>query len=139
MDKNNLNQLQGMLQEINHYKKMIKATSCPYKKMHFINKIAYKVTKILDSMNVEKIMNREEAQPLRKFTIEELSKYDGSMGKPAYVAVNGVVYDVSRSSVWGGGTHFGLYAGKDLSEEFKGCHGDKIEILKSLPVVGNIK
>lgn len=74
----------------------------------------------------------------REFTLEELAVYDGSSGKNAYVAVNGVVYDVSNEAVWGGGTHFGLTAGKDVSEEFKDCHGEN-EILNTLPKVGIIK
>ncbi|WP_426349011.1 cytochrome b5 domain-containing protein [Alloiococcus sp. CFN-8] len=74
----------------------------------------------------------------RVFTLEELGKYDGSGGNPAYVAVNGVVYDMSREATWGGGTHFGLYAGKDLTSEFQGCHG-MAAILMKLPKVGIIK
>lgn len=33
---------------------------------------------------------------LKKFTVEELEEYNGN-GKPAYVAFNGKVYDVSQS------------------------------------------
>lgn len=72
----------------------------------------------------------------RVFTADELSQYDGSNDKPAYVAVNGVVYDVSIEKTWGGGTHFSLYAGKDLTNSFVGCHGGRIEVLKNLPIVG---
>ena len=75
----------------------------------------------------------------KQFTIEELKKYDGSNGKPAYVAVNGIVYDVSFESTWGGGTHFGLYSGKDLSNEFLGCHKGIKEVLNKLPKIGTIK
>ncbi len=75
----------------------------------------------------------------KEFTLEELKKYDGSNGKPAYVAVNGIVYDVSSEATWGGGTHFGLYSGKDLSSEFLGCHKGMIEILNKLFRVGTIK
>lgn len=74
----------------------------------------------------------------REFSLKELANYDGSGGKSAYVAVNGVVYDVSNVAAWGGGTHFGLIAGKDLSEKFKECHGEN-EILNKLPKVGIIK
>ena len=37
-----------------------------------------------------------------QFTVDELAQYDGSAGKPAYVAVSGIVYDVSVQSTWGG-------------------------------------
>lgn len=73
---------------------------------------------------------------LRQFTIEELSQYDGSNGRPAYVAVNGIVYDVSLEATWGGGTHFGMYSGHDLTAQFNGCHGGRIEILEKLPQIG---
>lgn len=73
----------------------------------------------------------------REFTLGELSTYDGAQGRPAYVAVNGIVYDVSLEATWGGGTHFGLTAGKDLTEQFKGCHGESI--LEKLPKVGILK
>jgi predicted heme/steroid binding protein len=71
----------------------------------------------------------------KQFTIDELAQYDGSAGKPAYVSVNGIVYDVSVQGAWGGGTHFGLYAGKDLSAQFQACH-DSDTILAMLPKVG---
>lgn len=73
----------------------------------------------------------------REFTLSELAQFDGAMGKPAYVAVNGIVYDVSSISNWSGGTHQGLTAGKDLSSQFKGCHGDNR--LAKLPKVGVLK
>ncbi|HEX9025309.1 MAG TPA: cytochrome b5 domain-containing protein [Clostridium sp.] len=73
----------------------------------------------------------------KEFTLEELSQYDGSSGKPAYVAIEGIVYDLSKVSAWAGGTHFGLTAGEDLTEQFNSCHG-MIKILKNIPKVGII-
>lgn len=74
----------------------------------------------------------------KEFTLEELAQYDGSNGKPAYVAIDGVVYDLSKVSAWAGGKHFGgNIAGKDLTAQFKSCHG--ISTLKKLPQVGVIK
>ena len=74
----------------------------------------------------------------RQFTLEELTQFDGSGDKPAYVAVDGIVYDISVNGAWGGGTHFGLYAGKDLTAQFGGCHGGSA-ILEKLPKVGVLK
>ncbi|WP_326521342.1 cytochrome b5 domain-containing protein [Faecalispora anaeroviscerum] len=48
--------------------------------------------------------------------------YHGKNGIPAYVAVNGIVYDVTNSAAWRVATHFGLSAGKDLTTEFNSCH-----------------
>jgi predicted heme/steroid binding protein len=75
---------------------------------------------------------------LGEFTLSELAYNDGSMGKSAYVAVNGIVYDVSNEAAWGGASHFGLIAGKDLTSQFKGCHGSE-SILAKLPKVGILK
>jgi predicted heme/steroid binding protein len=77
-----------------------------------------------------------ETEPPRIITLEELAAADGSGGKKAYVAVNGNVYDVSLASRWGGGTHFGLYAGHDLTNEFIACHNAMFEILRILPIIG---
>jgi predicted heme/steroid binding protein len=52
----------------------------------------------------------------RIFTISDLSKYDGQNGNPAYVAVDGIVYDLS--SVFKNGVHFGHTAGQDLTNDF---------------------
>ncbi|MGB8452135.1 MAG: cytochrome b5 domain-containing protein [Anaerocolumna sp.] len=72
----------------------------------------------------------------RVFTLEELKSYNGEEGQAAFVAVNGVVYDVSQHIGWAGGTHFGLYAGNDLTGEFTACHGGLTAIIEQLPVVG---
>jgi predicted heme/steroid binding protein len=71
------------------------------------------------------------------FTLEELKQYDGTNGNPAYVAVDGVVYDVSDKALWSGGTHKGNTAGQDLSEAIlKSPHGKAK--LEELPVVGTL-
>ncbi len=77
-----------------------------------------------------------EEQEQRSFTVEELAEYDGTDGKPAYVAVKGNVYDVSDVVRWAGGRHFGLQAGKDLSGPFMGCHQGIMDRLNKLPKVG---
>ena len=71
----------------------------------------------------------------KQFTLEELSLYDGSNGKPAYVAVEGTVYDLSKVEAWAGGKHFDLTAGKDLTKEFNSHHG-VIKKLSRIPKVG---
>jgi predicted heme/steroid binding protein len=73
------------------------------------------------------------------FTLDELKKYDGKNGNPAYVAVNGIVYDVSKSSRWKGGSHEDCSnAGKDLSDVINSSPHGSI-ILKRMPVVGTFK
>lgn len=82
-------------------------------------------------------MPQEPLNTERIFTASELSEYNGTQGKPAYVAVNGKVYDVSDKAAWAGGTHFaGLRAGNDLTGQFMSCHRGMGAMLEQLPVVG---
>lgn len=37
----------------------------------------------------------------KTFTTEELAAFNGQNGNPAYIAVDGVVYDVTKVSTWG--------------------------------------
>ncbi|HEX3023310.1 MAG TPA: cytochrome b5 domain-containing protein [Lachnospiraceae bacterium] len=75
----------------------------------------------------------------RVFTIEELAQFDGSNGKPAYVAIQGIVYDVNLEPTWGGGTHFSLFAGKDLTDFYLGCHQGNLNAVRKLPIVGRLQ
>ncbi|RDU22537.1 cytochrome b5 domain-containing protein [Anaerosacchariphilus polymeriproducens] len=72
----------------------------------------------------------------KQFTKEELAQYNGKNGNPPYIAVNGIVYDLSSIPIWEGGSHFGLEAGKDLTDEFNQCHYGRQDILQKLPQVG---
>jgi len=58
----------------------------------------------------------ENAWKTRVFTAAELKKCDGKDGAPAYVAVDGIVYDMSKSKAWKDGRHVKMHhAGADLS------------------------
>jgi predicted heme/steroid binding protein len=73
---------------------------------------------------------------LKKFTPDELKQYDGKDGRPAYVAFNGKVYDVTESFMWADGDHQGQHvAGKDLTSEMSMApHGE--EMLERVKLVG---
>jgi predicted heme/steroid binding protein len=71
------------------------------------------------------------------FTSQDLSGFDGMNGNPAYVAINGIVYDVTDNAAWAAATHFGLRAGNDLTGEFASCHAGQ-PILSKLKVVGRL-
>ncbi len=70
-------------------------------------------------------------------TLQELAKYDGKNGNKAYIAVDGIIYDVSSSFAWQQGEHAGIKAGSDLSQAIiKAPHGKSK--LSQLPVVGKL-
>ena len=66
------------------------------------------------------------------FTAKELLKFDGKGGRAAYVAVDGIVYDLSP--VFQGGLHAGYEAGRDQSEAFHSQHYS--EVLKQFKIMG---
>ena len=70
-------------------------------------------------------------------TKTELAKYDGQNGQPAYVAIDGTIYDVSNVGPWQGGKHHGNVAGQDLSQAIlKSPHLKSV--LPKLPVIGKL-
>jgi predicted heme/steroid binding protein len=73
---------------------------------------------------------------VRRFTAEELARYDGQDGRPAYIACNGKVYDVTGSFLWKGGRHQVLHdAGQALTAELAAApHGD--DLLSRCPLIG---
>ncbi|MBS6887335.1 MAG: hypothetical protein KH200_05405 [Clostridium sp.] len=86
--------------------------------------------------------NNEEVTGYRsgkEFTLEELEGFDGKNGNSAYVAVDGTIYDVTESSFWRSGNHFGVQAGKDLTEQFYSCHSNNLESMRGIKVVGILK
>lgn len=72
------------------------------------------------------------------FTLDELKQYNGKDGKPAYVAVDGIVYDVSASDKWKNGDHNGFEAGNDLTDEIKNVSPHGVKMLGRVPVVGKL-
>ncbi len=76
---------------------------------------------------------------MKKFTRAKLALYNGENGKPAYVAYQGKVYDVSGSSLWKDGEHQVLHkAGADLTAALEQApHG--AAFLKRFPVVGVLR
>ena len=57
-------------------------------------------------------------QNANEYTAEKLSAFTGKNGQPAYIAVDGVVYDVTALPLWANGDHHGMVAGMDLTALF---------------------
>ena len=74
----------------------------------------------------------------KKVTKQELGENNGKNGKPAYIAYQGKVYEVTDSSFWMDGNHMGMHdAGKDLTEELEMApHRD--ENFKKVKFVGDL-
>lgn len=73
---------------------------------------------------------------MKTFSEAELAAYDGTNGKPIYIAYKGKVYDVTESKMWGGGRHMNRHnAGQDLSTDIQAApHED--DVLERYPQVG---
>lgn len=75
---------------------------------------------------------------MKEFTRADLKQNNGQHGRPAYVAIDGVVYDVTNSNHWTNGKHHGFEAGHELSKEIlQSPHGK--DILKRINKVGILK
>ena len=71
-------------------------------------------------------------------TAAQLVAFDGKEGRPAYIAYQGVVYDVTASKLWLQGTHMARHqAGADLTEVLAQAPHDE-EKVSSMPKVGKL-
>ncbi len=80
----------------------------------------------------------QEPEELLELTLEELKQFDGQDGNPAYVVVDGVVYDVTDSDRWRGGVHNSHEAGQDLTQEINNVSPHGTRVLERMPIVGKI-
>ncbi len=71
----------------------------------------------------------------RIFTLQELTRHDGNNGNPAYIAIKGIVYDITKVQLLKDGRHHDVTAGNDVSDLF--VH--KQAILNRLQVVGKLE
>lgn len=75
---------------------------------------------------------------MKEFTKEELARYNGRNGLPAYTAYRGKVYDVTGSFLWKDGSHQVLHkAGADLTDALEQAPHDE-DVLEKFPVVGTL-
>jgi pantoate--beta-alanine ligase len=87
-------------------------------------------TRLIDNIILEPF-------PVR-FTRQEIGRYNGRDGAPAFVAYEGKVYDVTSSFLWRDGKHREHVAGADLTQELKTApHGP--EWLQKFPVIGTLE
>jgi len=76
---------------------------------------------------------------MQEFDSDELQKYDGTNGKPIYVAYKDKVYDVTKSKLWRAGSHMKRHqAGRDLTADIQGAPHEP-DVLERYPEVGTLK
>jgi len=78
--------------------------------------------------------NTNTSTQVKTFTLTELAKYNGQSGNPAYVAVDGNVYDLT--AVFANGIHYSHFAGKELTSAFYVKHAKSA--LSKYPTVGTL-
>jgi predicted heme/steroid binding protein len=78
-------------------------------------------------------------EKLKPFTVEELHNFDGTGGKPIYIAYQGKVYDLSKSALFQGEKRMRCHiAGKDLTKDMDVApHGE--DLIFKFPLVGRLK
>lgn len=91
----------------------------------------------------EEVVVEEPDDSVMSFTLAELAEFDGKDGSPAYVAVDGTVYDVTGSSQWPEGDHtpcdLDAVAGKDLSNVLEEAPARMRALIEAMPVVGTLQ
>ncbi len=71
-------------------------------------------------------------------SLDGLSQFDGKDGRPAYVAYNGIIYNVTKSRLWKNGSHVIKHAaGNDLTDILKTAPHGEDKIL-AMPQVGKL-
>jgi len=73
-----------------------------------------------------------------ELTLEQLKQYNGTKGNPIYIAVDGVIYDVTNVRQWKSGSHEGYSGGKDLTDAIMGKSPHGTSVLDGVPVVGKL-
>lgn len=100
-----------------------------------INKVAL----LAEPYEEEVIKDKEDnfnKEELNIIPLEELSKNNGEKGSLYYIAIEGIVYDISNLPLVNILKNMGLSLGKDLTEEFKNKYrGDK-KILEGAKKIG---
>lgn len=82
----------------------------------------------------------DEVEETPVFRIRTLETHNGKEGNRAYIAVDGVVHDVTDMPKWANGEHFGgLVAGYDLTDAIKNRSPHGLRVLEGLPVVGALE
>lgn len=70
------------------------------------------------------------------YTKNKLKVFNGRYGMPSYIAIDGLVYDVSSDPEWGDGEFYKFEAGRDMTFELKRMMPFEYEKFKQYEIVG---
>ncbi|GCC50841.1 cytochrome b5 [Chryseotalea sanaruensis] len=77
-------------------------------------------------------------QELPEYTKSQLALRNGQDKPAIWVALNGLIYDVTISRLWRNGKHYEHWAGQDLTDELKDApHTEKV--FEKFVVIGKLK
>ncbi len=75
---------------------------------------------------------------LPSYTKSQLALRNGQDKPQIWVALHGLIYDVTESRLWRNGKHYEHWAGQDLTDELKDApHTEKV--FEKFKVVGSLK
>lgn len=75
---------------------------------------------------------------LPEFTKSQLALRNGQDKPQIWVALHGLVYDVTESKLWRNGKHYEHWAGQDLTDELKDApHTEKV--FEKFKAIGRLK
>lgn len=75
---------------------------------------------------------------VREFTKSQLALRNGQDKPEIWVALRGMIYDVSESRLWRKGMHYEHWAGQDLTDELKDAPHTEA-VFEKFKVVGVLK
>jgi predicted heme/steroid binding protein len=95
--------------------------------------------RIIDTTKTASASQTTTSEPvyLPIFTLPELSAYTGAQGTTAYIAVNGVVYNVTN--VFSNGQHQGMQLGGTDATAIFSSSPHSMSLLATLPIVGTLE
>ncbi|MBL7835307.1 MAG: cytochrome b5 [Cyclobacteriaceae bacterium] len=72
-------------------------------------------------------MNNPNTSDLPLYTRNQLALRNGQDKPQIWIALNGIIYDVTTSRLWRDGKHYEHWAGQDLTHELKDApHTEKV-------------
>jgi predicted heme/steroid binding protein len=75
---------------------------------------------------------------MKLYSRQQLSLRNGQDKPEIWVSYKGLIYDVSKSTLWKNGKHYEHWAGQDLTEELPDApHTD--EVFTKFEVIGQLK